>query len=86
MKELVIDLTPEELAMEAEFENGEYESVTNLEEEKERLRHIARSALAKNKVIAVRLSEKSLIKVKATAAREGLSYQTFIASLIHKHS
>lgn len=58
MKEPVIDLTPEELAMEAEFENWEYESVTNLEEEKERLQHIARSTLAKNKVITVHLSEK----------------------------
>ena len=86
MSEPILNLTPEELEMEAEFESGEWESVPNLEEEKKRLQTIAQNTLAKNKVITVRLTEKNLIKVKAAAAREGISYQTFITSLIHKNT
>lgn len=86
MKEPIFNLTPEELEMEAEFHRGEWESVPNLEEEKKRLQQIARNTIAKNKVITVRLTEKNLIKVKAAAAREGIPYQTFITSLIHKNT
>lgn len=86
MTEPIFNLTPEELEMEAEFERGEWESVPNLEEEKKRFQQIARNTIAKNKVITVRLTEKNLIKVKAAAAREGIPYQTFITSLIHKNT
>jgi predicted DNA binding CopG/RHH family protein len=86
MNEPIFNLTPEELEMEAEFERGEWTSVPNLEEEKKRFQEIARNTIAKNKVITVRLSEKNLIKVKAAAAREGIPYQTFITSLIHKNT
>lgn len=86
MKDPIFNLTPEELQMEVDFESDEWESVPNLEEEKKRLKQVARDTVAKNKVITVRLSEKNLIKVKAAAAREGISYQTFISSLIHKNT
>lgn len=86
MTKPIFNLTPEELEMEAEFERGEWESVPNLEEEKKRFQQIARNTIAKNKVITVRLTEKNLIKVKAAAAREGIPYQTFITSLIHKNT
>ena len=86
MNEPIFNLTPEELEMEVEFERGEWKSVSNLEEEKKRFQEIAKNTIAKNKVITVRLSEKNLIKVKAAAAREGIPYQTFITSLIHKNT
>ncbi len=54
-------------------------------QEKEEWAAIARNTLAKNKTITVRLSERTLLRLKAKAAREGLPYQTFIASLIHKN-
>jgi len=53
--------------------------------EQKRLQQIARNTTAKNKVITVRLPERNLIKIKAAAAREGLPYQTYITSLLHKH-
>jgi predicted DNA binding CopG/RHH family protein len=47
---------------------------------------MARHTLEKSEAINIRLTEKSLIKVKVAAAREGLSYQAFISSLIHKNT
>ncbi len=82
----VFNLTPEEQEIENAIERGEYESVPNLEEAKADAVATARNTIAKNKIITIRLSEKNLINVKAAAAREGLSYQTFIASLIHKNT
>ncbi len=82
----VFNLTPEEQEIENAIERGEYESVPNLEEAKTDAVATARNTIAKNKIITIRLSEKNLINVKAAAAREGLSYQTFIASLIHKNT
>ena len=83
--EPVFNLTTEELESEAELASTEYASVPILEDEKERLQSIAQNTLAKNKMITIRLSERDLMRVKAASAREGLPYQTFIASLIHKN-
>jgi predicted DNA binding CopG/RHH family protein len=85
MNEPIFKLTPEEQEIEDAFERGEYVSVPQLEEEKKRLQQIARNTLAKNKLITLRLPERNLIKIKAAAAREGLPYQTYITSLLHKH-
>ena len=82
----IFNLTPEEQEIENELERGEYESVPNLEEVKAEAVATARNTIAKNKIITIRLSEKNLINVKAAAAREGLSYQTFISALIHKNT
>lgn len=88
MKDPIFNLTAEELEMEAEFEKGEWVSLSGaeLEAEKERLKQIAQNTTAKNKTITVRLSERTLMRLKAAAAREGLPYQTFVASLIHKNT
>ena len=80
------NLTPEELEIEAEFARGDIESVPATDADKAQWATMARYTLEKTKAINIRLSEKSLIKVKAAAAREGISYQTFIASLIHKNT
>ena len=80
-----ITLTEEEREIEEATLKGEYESVSNFEEMKQEAVVIARNTLAKNKMITIRLSERDLMRVKAASAREGLPYQTFIASLIHKN-
>lgn len=45
----------------------------------------ANNTIAKNKMITIRLSERNLLRIKAAAAREGLPYQTYITSIIHKY-
>jgi predicted DNA binding CopG/RHH family protein len=45
----------------------------------------AKKTLAKNKTVSLRLSEKTLQKLKEKAAQEGIPYQTLIASILHKY-
>ncbi len=84
--EPIFNLTPEEQEIEDAIERGDYTSIPNFAEEKIKLEAAARYTLEKTKAINVRLSERSLIRLKAAAAREGLPYQTFVASLIHKNT
>lgn len=84
--EPIITLTPEEKEIENELETGGFVSVPATDADKAQWSAMARHTLEKTKAINIRLTEKSLIKVKAVAAREGLSYQTFISSLIHKNT
>jgi predicted DNA binding CopG/RHH family protein len=83
--EPIFNLTPEEQAIENSLERGDLVSTPLSQAEKDAWAAIARNTTAKNKTITVRLSERNLIKLKAAAAREGLPYQTLVASLIHKH-
>ena len=80
----IFKLTKEEKAMEAAINRPAIRLATK--KDNEYFKQVARDTLAKNKVITVRLSERSLIRVKAAAAREGIPYQTFISSLIHKNT
>jgi predicted DNA binding CopG/RHH family protein len=84
--EPIFNLTPEEQEIEDELETGDFVSVSASNADKAEWAAMARHTLEKTKAINIRLTEKSLIKVKAAAAREGLSYQTFISSLIHKNT
>ncbi|HMO78313.1 MAG TPA: CopG family antitoxin [Candidatus Paceibacterota bacterium] len=80
---LVQKLTPEEQAMHDSIDWSTAHQLTDTE--KKRLSQIAKNTLTKNRVITLRVTEKNLAKIKAAAAREGLPYQTFITSLLHKH-
>ena len=66
------------------FENGEWEPIKNLEEEKEKYAQYARNTFKKNKRINIRISEWDLIRLKAKSLKEGIPYQTLVSSLIHK--
>lgn len=66
------------------FERGEWESVKNLSGVKKHFQEVARETLRKDRRINIRLSQKDLEGVQAKAAREGMPYQTLIASVIHK--
>jgi len=82
--EPIFNLTPEELEMEASVNWDTVRQVTG--EEKAYYQQIAKNTTAKNKAITIRLSERTLMRLKAKAAQEGLPYQTFVASLIHKNT
>ena len=68
------------------YERGEYVSVSDLEEEKKRLKKSARATLRKNKTVSIRLPERDVEKLKAKAAEKGMPYQTLIASVLHQYS
>ena len=82
----IFNLDAEEQKIENALERGDLVSIPATKEHKEEWAQIARYTLEKTKAINVRLSERTLIRLKAAAAREGLPYQTFVASLIHKNT
>jgi len=84
MKKAKIQLDEEELQILRDFEAGELESIRNLTGEKRKLEETACHTLQKDKRINIRISSRDLEKIQARAAKEGMPYQTYIASTLHK--
>lgn len=78
------DLDEEELQILKDFEQGEFKSIKNFRDEKRKLESAASSTLTKDKRINIRISSRDLDKLRALAAKEGMPYQTYIASTLHK--
>jgi predicted DNA binding CopG/RHH family protein len=83
MKKTTLD--QEEKAILESYDQGEFKSVRNRDAEMARLRQYARNTLQKNKRINIRLSERDLLGIQTKAVEEGLPYQTFISSILHKY-
>ena len=84
MKKRGMQFDKEELQILQDFESGEFVNIHNFREEKRKLEEAARSTLQKDKRINIRISSRDLQKIQARAAREGMPYQTYIASTLHK--
>lgn len=67
------------------FENGEWQSVPDFEDTKDKYREYARNTILKNKRINIRISERDLKRLKSKSVEEGLPYQTLISSVLHKY-
>jgi len=65
-------------------EAGEFESVLT-ESRKEDLEAIASNTFKKDKRINIRISNRDLTAIQARASEEGIPYQTFVSSIIHKY-
>jgi predicted DNA binding CopG/RHH family protein len=74
-----------ELKLFKKIESGNYKPLPKKEfaKEKIRLQKIAANTL-KRKSINIRVFESDIDKLKAIAFEEGMPYQTFITSLLHK--
>lgn len=79
------ELEPWEKEILNDIENGEFIGSPDAEQEKEQVYALASSMLKKQKNINIRISEHDLLKIKSKALEEGLPYQTYLSSLIHKH-
>lgn len=80
------ELEPWEQELSDAVERGEFVPVPNEEEIKAELVEAARNTGSKTKNINIRLSERTVYKLKAKALREGLPYQTLAASILHKNA
>lgn len=69
----------------ASFERDEWQSVPNAKKEITRYTGYARTALAKDRRVNVRLSSRDLEALQARAAEEGMPYQTLLSSVLHKY-
>ena len=68
----------------AAFENGKLVASKDAELEKRKAKKAAINFLKKDKRINIRISSADLALIKCQAAEEGLPYQTFIVSVLHK--
>jgi predicted DNA binding CopG/RHH family protein len=78
------NLTKEEKKILDSFEKGEWVPVKNLSKRKTELMRYARNTLKKDKRLNIRISERDLNELQRKAAVEGLPYQTYVSSIIHK--
>ena len=77
-------LDAQERAIERAIGRGAYVSVPNRLMEIKRAQAIAKNTFAKTKTVNIRISESDLVRLRARAYRDGIPYQTYIASLIRK--
>jgi len=77
-------LTKEEKEILDSFEKDEWIPVTNLEKRKKELVAYARNTMRKDKRLNIRISERDLLELQKKAVNEGLPYQTYVSSIIHK--
>jgi predicted DNA binding CopG/RHH family protein len=84
MKRKPIQLDAEEQQILDDFDAGEFESVPHLDAETQSLRDDAQQSLRKDRRINIRISSRDLLQLQRRAAREGMPYQTFISSTLHK--
>ena len=77
-------LDDEEKEILESFEKGEWESVGD-SNRLAQLQSYAKSTIAKDKRITLQLSSMDLDAIQAIAIEEGIPYQTFISSILHKY-
>lgn len=76
----------EEKQMLEAFDNvDEADAYKPSEDDQEKLKHDAKHFIAKEKKMNIRIDPFELEKIKERAAREGLRYQTFVKSVLHKY-
>jgi len=66
-------------------EDGEWETIPNIENELKRYQLIAKNKNKKAERINIRLATQDLMGLQKKAMQEGLPYQTLISSLLHKY-
>ncbi|OQK17782.1 antitoxin [Methyloprofundus sedimenti] len=66
------------------FESGKLKSVPNVKDEIEKHRQIAAATFKKDKRINIRIANRDLSELQKLALAEGIPYQTFITSILHK--
>ena len=84
-----VDLTNEDLDFIENIEKWNLKSIwaDKLKQFKAEWKIIAKNTILKKtrkKALNIRLIEDDIVKIKAIALREGLPYQTYLASEIHK--
>lgn len=80
-----LKLQPDELDLLASYENEEWQSVKDVKEQAAQYQAYARATFRKDKRVNIRISEKDLLDLQKRALREGIPYQTLIASVLHKY-
>ncbi|MDQ7067661.1 MAG: hypothetical protein Q9M40_06670 [Sulfurimonas sp.] len=84
MKTNYIDDQEKELM--SSLDNIDFSQIKNDEENSKLLKKSAKAFVKKEETkMNIRISSSELEKIKAVALKEGLKYQTFIKSILHKY-
>jgi len=78
------DLDTDEQDLLDAYEAGELVAVPNPKKESIKAKSAAKATLNKTMNISIRLSQRDLYKLRAKAIEEGLPYQTYASSILHK--
>jgi len=77
-------LTKTEKNLLESYENDEWTSIVTNKHVFQKYQDIAKASFKKDKRINIRISTKDLEDIQKTAIKEGIPYQTLVASIIHK--
>ncbi|MBA2667363.1 MAG: hypothetical protein H0U69_10070 [Trueperaceae bacterium] len=77
-------IDPYESEVRTAYESGELESVAT-KSELARIKAAARATGTKDRRVNIRLSSADLRDIQIAALRDGMPYQTLIASILHKY-
>jgi predicted DNA binding CopG/RHH family protein len=66
------------------FESGNLKSIPNVKDEIEKHRQIAVTSFKKDKRINIRIANRDFSELQKLALVEGIPYQIFITSILHK--
>jgi len=72
-------------AFETAVAEGKIKSVPHVTEEIQRFKTIAQASSNKAKRVSLRMTEWDFNKAQEAALREGMPYQTLLASIVHKY-
>lgn len=86
MSQKYFELTKEEQELLKTFEAGKLKSVSSLPTQKKLYQKYANNTLEKTRNVNLRLSQKTVLKLKAKAISEGIPYQTLASSILHKYA
>lgn len=78
-------LTKFEKELKESIRKGDFEIVKLSKKDRNVYREAARAALAKDKIITIRINGKDLKALQAIALESGKKYQTYLGDLIHEH-
>jgi predicted DNA binding CopG/RHH family protein len=78
------DLDSEEQEILDAYEASKLTRVPNPKQEVAKAKLAAKATLNKTKSISIRLSQRDLYKIRAKAIEEGIPYQTYASSILHK--
>jgi predicted DNA binding CopG/RHH family protein len=78
-----IDIEERELL--ESINNDEWSSVEDVDAFKKHLRETAENTMRKDHRMNIRIAKSDLDSLKAKALEEGIPYQTFVTSILHKY-
>ncbi len=79
-------IDPLEADVLSDYENGTLKSTSPSKNRLAKFKAAATATFIKDRRINIRLSSPDLMDIQARALEEGIPYQTFIASVLHKYA